>query len=103
MFLVIGPYRDLPAKMNIFTRDAARGFLPELHQVMLKIGYEMGPSSAKLDCVCFQMGWGSRVKWLYGMPQVVEVCKIGEKTIEVRGPVRSLNTVHMFLRWKLGE
>lgn len=103
LLLIIWPCYELPAKMTITTRGPARQFIPQLEKVIINWGFS-GPlpnlNSSK-DSINFLIKWPPYLAWLYSPEQNVELHRLNENEIELRGPARILNSLQMFLRWEL--
>ncbi|MDQ1833795.1 hypothetical protein [Massilia scottii] len=95
---------QLPGKIIIATaRGPARQLVPILEQIMLKCGYTGPAFPVDGDCVHFPPKGDAWLSWSVSPKQGVELCIADENIIEVRGPKDTLNSIEMFLRWKLEE
>lgn len=74
-----------------------------LEQLILEREFTDGPLSPNGDRIHFRPKSAARASWFYSPEQDVELCIVYENIIEIRGPKGTLNSIEMFLRWKLEE
>lgn len=84
-----GIYRVLPARMTLATRGEARYFLPDLHGLIVSIGYRQSDQPAQPGRLHF---CNKAPRWLSWDEQDLDV-GIGAHEIILSGPIASLETL----------
>lgn len=101
LLIILGPCTALPAKLTVITQGSAKQFVPQLEKLISEQGYAVSPLNTSKGQIYFCAKWPPYLTWLYSPEQNVELRRVCENEIELRGPARSLNSLHMFLRWEL--
>lgn len=98
------PGNELPAKITVAaTRGPARRLMPMLEQLVLERGYARLPLPDNSDVLHVRPQTDAWPGWFYSPNREVELRIVDENIIEIRGPKGALDSIEMFLRWKLEE
>lgn len=101
LLIILGPCTELPAKMTIIIHGSAKQFVPQMEKLILEQGFAVSPLNTTKEQIYFIAKWPPYLTWLYSPEQNIELRRLCENEIELRGPARSLNSLQMFLRWEL--